>query len=512
MSRESNLSITFKVSDSETDLVSQLCSVLNRLYSVDEITSDKDGISISVWNSEHYYLAEVMPSITRIVASVLPNKEIAAKGTGIYTVVDDIYEYSAIYDPKTKDIFASRIHYCRGTEAFFDNAYNIFGCRTGLRDDELQEINAFSDKEGYTQMLDRLKTVQRITDIQAEGSGWVDENNRGFMGCEELADENGYVILQGVLYDYIGTEDCVQLVIPDGVTTIGDPYANEFTEWGAFASCACVLKSVTIPSSVTKISERAFEDCPDLSCFSVAEDNNAYYSDGQVLYTKDGKSIVRVIPAWSGKFEIHSGITSLASEAFYQCNDLTSVIIPDSVTSIGNSAFMLCGSLTKVAIPDSVTSIGDKAFEYCNLTVCAPVGSYAEHYAKEKGIPFENSIRNQVAVHGEADPNAQKWAIENGSQCVEVTNGEKQNKSQLVFKGKTFITTGLSEGEEEAVKNFVIERGGVFKPHFVKTIDYLVYNPNYERETSKYKQAVALKNSGRDITIITYEDFQNSVD
>lgn len=389
MSRESNLLIRFTVSESERELAEQLADVLKEWSSLDRISVDENGLSIEVWNSEHYYLAESMPWLLRLVASVYPDKEIAAEGSGTYSVVDDIYEYSAVYNPKTKDIFASRKHYCRGSDEFFDDAYNIFGCRTGLRDDERQEINSFSERKGYMKLLERIRVAPCITDIQAEGSGWVDENNSGFMGCEELADENGYVILQGVLYDYIGTEDSVQLVIPEGVTTIGDPYANEFTEWGAFASCACVLKSVTIPSSVTNICERAFEECPDLSCFSVAEDNTAYYSDGQVLYTKDGKSIVRVIPAWSGEFEIHSGITNLASGAFCQCSDLTSVIIPDSVTSIGNSAFMLCDSLMKVTIPDSVTNIGDKAFEYCNLTICSPAGSYAEHYAKENGIPFE---------------------------------------------------------------------------------------------------------------------------
>lgn len=389
MSRESDLSISFHTSAEERDLVRQVCDYLKESFSIDEISCDESGININVWNSEHYYLADVMPVITRIVASVFPDKEITAEGSGTYSVVDDIYEYSAVYDPKTKDIFASRIHYCRGSDEPIDDAYNIFGCRTGLRDDERQEMKSFSERKGYMKLLERIKVAPCITDIQAEGSGWVDENNSGFMGCEALMNENGYVILQGVLYDYIGTEDSVQLVIPEGVTTIGDPYANESTEWGAFASCACDLKSVTIPSSVTNIRERAFEDCPDLSCFSVAEDNNVYYSDGQVLYTKDGKSIVRVIPAWTGEFEIHSAITSIAPEAFFQCSNLTSVTIPDSVTSIGNRAFMFCSALTEVTIPDSVTSIGVEAFEYSDLTICSPAGSYAEHYAKENGIPFE---------------------------------------------------------------------------------------------------------------------------
>ena len=63
---------------------------------------------------------------------------------------------------------------------------------------------------------------------------------------------------------------------------------------------------------------------------------------------------------------IPNSVTSIGNSAFYYCDGLTSIVIPNSVTSIGNSAFYHCAGLTSVVIPNSVTSIRNDAFNYCN--------------------------------------------------------------------------------------------------------------------------------------------------
>ena len=61
---------------------------------------------------------------------------------------------------------------------------------------------------------------------------------------------------------------------------------------------------------------------------------------------------------------IIEGTRGIADEAFFSCDGLTSVSIPNSVTSIGAWAFEHCSGLTSVTIGNSVTSIGRRAF-YC---------------------------------------------------------------------------------------------------------------------------------------------------
>lgn len=65
------------------------------------------------------------------------------------------------------------------------------------------------------------------------------------------------------------------------------------------------------------------------------------------------------------------------------------VVIPDGVQNIGINAFQGCNALTGIRIPGNVTQIGNWTFKSCeNLTIHAPVGSYAEQYAGENNIRF----------------------------------------------------------------------------------------------------------------------------
>ena len=69
-----------------------------------------------------------------------------------------------------------------------------------------------------------------------------------------------------------------------------------------------------------------------------------------------------IIPSTVTYSEKEYSVTSIGESAFYSCDGLTSVTIPNSVTSIGEKAFRDCNGLTSVTIPNSVTSIGDYAF------------------------------------------------------------------------------------------------------------------------------------------------------
>ena len=59
-------------------------------------------------------------------------------------------------------------------------------------------------------------------------------------------------------------------------------------------------------------------------------------------------------------------VTSIGRSAFWECEGLSSVTIPNNVTSIDLEAFEYCRGLTSITIPNNVSSIGNSAFNGCS--------------------------------------------------------------------------------------------------------------------------------------------------
>ena len=91
--------------------------------------------------------------------------------------------------------------------------------------------------------------------------------------------------------------------------------------------------------------------------------------NGSTMTTSDNSGLFgqssSAINYYVKKVRFGSSITSISNSAFQNCYSLTSTIIPEDITSIGNKAFYYCYSLTSITIPRSVTSIGTNAFTYC---------------------------------------------------------------------------------------------------------------------------------------------------
>ncbi len=168
-----------------------------------------------------------------------------------------------------------------------------------------------------------------------------------------------------------GNNTIKSVVIPSSVTELMNR---------TFENCTA-LTSVSIPASVTSIWPGAFNGCVNLTPKVLVYDNGTkcYGWVGDKEKCKEVIIPEGVKMIGTSAFEdcvnltsvvIPSTDTIIGYYAFYNCINLTNVNIPSSVTTIGGHTFSRCTKLESIMIPDNVTLIGESAFAYCNgLTI-----------------------------------------------------------------------------------------------------------------------------------------------
>lgn len=100
---------------------------------------------------------------------------------------------------------------------------------------------------------------------------------------------------------------------------------------------------------------------------------NAVDDGSSVLYSPDGKRLIKLINWNLEKYVIKEGTEVIADEAFYiksgadsKKRMLKEVIIPNTVTHIGKGAFVACNRMKRMVLPDSITYLGECAFQACD--------------------------------------------------------------------------------------------------------------------------------------------------
>ena len=213
-----------------------------------------------------------------------------------------------------------------------------------------------------------------------------------FIGCSSLTSvniPNSVTSLESFIF--YECSSLTSITIPEGVTSI---------EGYVFNGCNS-LTSISIPKSVTSIRSDAFRRCSSLTEINVSANNKKYISINGVLFNKEKTELIKYPSNKNGnEYNIPNSVTKIAENAFYGCNNLTSVNIPNSVTSIESDAFYGCSSLTSINIPEGVTKIAEYAFENCSnmISIIIPnsvtsIGRYAFYGCSSlTSITIPNSV------------------------------------------------------------------------------------------------------------------------
>ncbi len=161
--------------------------------------------------------------------------------------------------------------------------------------------------------------------------------------------------------NYAGLTSAVipRRVNPDSVSSYLVTAIDEF----AFYGCT-TLESVSIPSSVDRIGDRAFAHCPSIRNIEVNASNRTFDSRNNC------NAIVRradaTIIAGCSSTTMNYTITAIDAFAFSGCTNLMTLRLPSALSRIGYEAFEGCTSLMAVALPASLSEIGYRVFAGCD--------------------------------------------------------------------------------------------------------------------------------------------------
>ncbi len=221
---------------------------------------------------------------------------------------------------------------------------------------------------------------------------------------------------------YLNGSLITDLIIPDGVTGIGDSafynYTNltsvtipdNVTSIGASAFSGCSgLMSVTVPQSacvrqmssifpssyrtirnieiaegVTNLCDNMFVGCEALETLSLPESlvdfgNNdmRWWAErcwgAEGLCIKNG-CVLGYVGDAPARLTIPEGVRGIAAYALSEQYDLQEIVLSSTLTSIGVGAFYGDTYLDNVFIPDGVETIGDCAFQDCSYLQTLTLG------------------------------------------------------------------------------------------------------------------------------------------
>lgn len=127
---------------------------------------------------------------------------------------------------------------------------------------------------------------------------------------------------------------------------------------------ALCLVSGIIPDSIS----------PAITAEATTEKLKYKYLNYQILTDANGKEEITITGCDTAAVNVEvpaeiNGIpvTSIGGKAFYDKDNIKTIVLPEGLKSIEKEAFSISSSITSIVIPESVTSICENTFAYTNL-------------------------------------------------------------------------------------------------------------------------------------------------
>lgn len=194
-------------------------------------------------------------------------------------------------------------------------------------------------------VLRDMSTTGNLTSLDISGANIVGGNTTKYY--DDYTAKNDNVLPPYLFY----SSKLENLVLPNSITKL---------DYGCLSNCK-KLTSITIPASVTVLYSSCFSGSSAMSAIYVENGSASYTHYSGVLYTKDGKTLVKYPEGKTGtSYTVNSGVTKIGDQAFSNAK-LTSITLPTTLKEFGSMVFYY-SSLTALSIPASVTTVSTSSF------------------------------------------------------------------------------------------------------------------------------------------------------
>ena len=155
------------------------------------------------------------------------------------------------------------------------------------------------------------------------------------------------------LISFIPGDSSPSLVIPNTVNApgIGDISIHTIGN-NAFSSVFSTVRELTLSSSIAQLDTLALSEFTTLENIYVDAQNPYFASVGGVLYSGDGKLLVRYPVGRTGAFDmteaVYASTIAIGANAFIKVDGMTKIVFPGSLAVIDSKAFIDCTKLNTV--------------------------------------------------------------------------------------------------------------------------------------------------------------------
>ena len=370
-------------------------SYRNVIYTLDENNKDPQGIYYNISGDE------AMVGDTSFGAA-----DYQGAGNGIVIIPDAVSKDGNVYDVTNISSYA------------FNRCSRLKEITVG---DNVQKISegAFS--------LSGLSKIHIGKQVQKIETTWLVPFEGTKLEEITIDPENRfYTVKDGVLFTadmselvrYPGQDTRTEYTIPDSVTKISQ-YAFESArnvknmmipsgveEIGAAAfEAATALYPVQDLRNVKRLGAMAFADVKNLRMILLGENLQIYmgkaYQNTNQIIIRSGIESLYLPDGTKTSYEVLNGCTGVKSVIFGKgmtlhrgdgayCKELENIVLPEDLTEIPENFAKGCTSLKSIYIPETVTKIGENAFQDDTVALYGKKDSVAESYAKEAGLTFQD--------------------------------------------------------------------------------------------------------------------------